>query len=583
MTSSAKNLSDVLYTSSFPKSKFLPSSGQWAELFQIMRSNIPCSDLQIAHAHSLMADISNELVRYDQALDRRGTFSETVVSDRAELESFLHACQSVAKSLIRRLPNEILGRVFYFCHQEREFSFLPIREEARIEELRQELWWASGGNLRILSQVCSLWRGIVLDTPELWSHITLDLRSWADEWETREAPESLLQDDAMLQTALARSKAVPLKVELNAPKCHPLMLQTLVRSSSRWRSATLYFDCRMIPHLACVEGNLTSLEVLCLHVVTSEWDEDEDEALDEAALKQMIKFFSDAPRLQELDYRGPISVLENLPLKQLQQLVCNVEDGNDCLSLHRLMPEFTDLDLDVQLSLDTLAKSLPLNLPRVEASISSLGISCVRHCDRGFQGVLREVFEALTIPSLRHFGVAGEVTVWAIPVQWPHREGLALFERSKVAQNLRSLRFRDIIIREQELLECLAALPMVDDLSITDYAVLPGSMSSHNLITNKLLRKLTPNSVDRANTLAPNLMNVEFKTLGDFRDDILAAFIHGRVGHASRHLNLVPFNLSLVWMCRYMWKLGPKSQKLADVLQREGKLCFSVRDAEPTE
>ncbi|EPQ51086.1 hypothetical protein GLOTRDRAFT_25099, partial [Gloeophyllum trabeum ATCC 11539] len=69
---------------------------------------------------------------------------------RESLVSSITRCKSVLAP-IRRLPPEILGRVFFFALP--EVDYVPMRKDAAP---------------MLLTHVCKFWRDVAMFTPDLW-------------------------------------------------------------------------------------------------------------------------------------------------------------------------------------------------------------------------------------------------------------------------------------------------------------------------------------------------------------------------------------------------------------------------------
>ncbi|KAK7057993.1 hypothetical protein R3P38DRAFT_1191200 [Favolaschia claudopus] len=570
MNSSAKSILDIPYTSSFPISTLLPSSGQYTQVLDMMRLNpsITYNPADVAQIRALINAIPREISRYDNELASRGRFSEVVVADRATLQNFLDRCRSAITSPIRTLPPEILSHIFIFYHNV-EVSYDPDFDEDSDQSAVRALRGLAGGDLRNLAEVCYLWRAVVKSTPALWTSIVIDMRSW----ETVEPVKSLLRAYQLLDKALRRGGALPVDVEAVVPRCHPLVLVALAWFSPRWRSATLHIDSAIAVHLEQVQHCLPLLEELRLRLIN-------EDTL--GAPENIAKYFSDAPKLKVLDYCGPIDALQHLPMEQLSRFSCSMLGPEDILPLTSLLPRLPDSVVHAHLDLDAFDDDEPLGLPLVESSLQELSISATSPTGLGLghlsQRVLGEILGALKLPSLVHLYLSCALQQGK-PVLWPHPQGLAFLQRAKYDGHslLETLHLHNVVITEEELVQCLGQLPELRDLYVTDHPAveaLPNN-TPHILITDTLLQRLSPNPDDIRNSLVPMLAFVQFKTVGQFSDPVLLQFIETRVG-AVAHWELEdnPFDCCVSWIPGHARELGPQQAAVIEGMEQNGELDF---------
>ncbi|KAK7057944.1 hypothetical protein R3P38DRAFT_3342096 [Favolaschia claudopus] len=577
MTPSAKSILDIPYTSSFPVSTYLPSSGQFTQVLDMMRLNptITYSPADVLQIRGLIPAIRGEIARYDNELASRGRFSEVVVADRATLQNFLDRCRSAITSPIRKLPPEVLSHIFLFYHNVEESydsNFDEDGDQAVVTALRR----LAGGDLRNIAQVCYLWHAVVDSTPALWTSLAIDMRSWETEGEAGEPLKSLVQAYMLLDKALQRGGILPLDIEVVAPRCHPLVLLALARFSRRWRSATLHVDSAMAVHLEKVQHDLPLLEQLRLRLINEDTPD---------APENIAKYFSDAPLLKVLDYCGPIDALQHLPMEQLSRFKCSMLVPADILPLTSLLPRLYNSVVHAHLDLDAFAEDDgPLGLSLVKSSLQELSITATAPSGSGMghlsQRVLGEILDALELPSLARLYLLCAFAEGK-PLLWPHTQGLAFLQRCKYQGNslLDTLHLHDVVITEEELVECLGELQTLRDLYVTDHPAveaLPNS-SPHVLITDTLLQRLSPDSDDMDNSLVPMLASVQFKTIGEFSDQVLLEFIEKRVG-AVAHWDLEdePFDCCVSWIPGYARGLGQQQAAAIEGMEQNGELEFTM-------
>ncbi|KAJ7751741.1 hypothetical protein DFH07DRAFT_1032183 [Mycena maculata] len=144
---------------------------------------------------------------------------------------------------------------------------------------------------------------------------------------------------------------------------------------------------------------------------------------------------------------------------------------------------------------------------------------------------LQKLFAGLTLPSLTHLKIgASEHPSLVLP--WPHSLFISLSRRSSFHHHLKSLCLYPVAIPEAELLECLATLPELERLSISDHPSTLGNL----LITDTLLEALTWTP----SCLFPKLSFLDLGSMLKFDDNIYLKFLLSRVDGAPFGANLSP-------------------------------------------
>ncbi|KAF8142692.1 hypothetical protein K438DRAFT_2112992 [Mycena galopus ATCC 62051] len=559
----------------FTQSPLLPTSARSAQLLQILRTNCAASACHLSELGDVIAGAPAEITRYDAELEKLDAVFEQLMASREALRRLYDQCYSIIYAPIRRLPREILIEIFKFCQEspreECHWAGDPISAESWERETTQELRRVAGGDLVAFSQVSNHWRQVVVGTPTLWSYVALDLRCWAFPIETTRASHAHHQSVRLLTLALARAKEVPLTVAVNGlGECHPLALQTLAAAACRWRSATFTLDCDMLRNLAAVAGNLPLLETLCVNVLNENVER----------LADVARYFAQAPRLQTIQFCGPLSVVAHLPLEQLRCCTFSGLGPDDLVALASFMDRFQRrTQLHLQLNFETILPALPLALTPVVSPIEELDICVMEPTGDPTSLVLAELFGALTLPNMQRLHLYGS-PISGRPVYWPHVEGLSLLQRSASGDTLHSLTVHDVVITERELLECLGELPALQYLFISDYPELEGVHPAYNLITDSLLKNLTPNPGHPGPCLVPKLMIVDLKTLGQFDD---AAFVEFAVQRSLVAVPADPFECAILWVPGHARQLGEATIQTLNSWMRKGRMIATCREYNPEE
>ncbi|KAJ6593063.1 hypothetical protein B0H19DRAFT_12210 [Mycena capillaripes] len=215
---------------SFEKSHLLPISSQTTQLREILRSNIPPSGTVASSLQSFIEESSLELARYDTEIQRLEEALAQLKSDRASMEWYRTGCRSVFSPL-HRLPTELLVEIFDLCSPPASDS--DVSEDTTPEE---EVNRIAKSHLLHLSQVCSRWYSVVMDTPRLWSTIAIDTNAWP------ESPTSSATLLSLVQSSLKRSAEFPLTMQIAVDPDHPMqqsILELLGQYSHRWKDVYL--------------------------------------------------------------------------------------------------------------------------------------------------------------------------------------------------------------------------------------------------------------------------------------------------------------------------------------------------------
>ncbi|KAJ6493189.1 hypothetical protein C8R45DRAFT_1136209 [Mycena sanguinolenta] len=552
----------------FERSSFLPSDPRSAALQQILKT-LPPQDVS-----NISAILTAEIARYESEMDAISILFDPLYEDQVALQRLLAECIPVVHPPIRRLPNEILVQVFKFCEEPSEWSEDLVPAHCWDLAANEAVGRLAGGHLAAFSQVCADWRQVVLHTPTLWSRVTLDLRCWMYSIESIRTSRAFQWIVPLLEVALARGKQVPLSVDVDAfGACHPLALQTLATSAPRWRSASFTVESDLLTNLSGVAGNLPLLETLWMNVLNESPE----------TLADLAQLFSSAPRLHTVEFCGPLSAVIDWPVEQFRSCTFGTLGPEDIRSLVAFIGRLDKAELHLQLNFEALQDSDvgSLDLVSVVSSIVELDISAMEHMPHQAQvtqRVLGEIFDALTLPSMERLHLCG-ATKSRTPVWWPHGEGMGLLRRCGSRTTLTSLNLDDVIIPESELLECLAALPQLQYLLISDHPGLDGLPENpiHHLINDSLLKKLTPSPCPDSPTgcLVPNLLIVDFKTLGKFTETVFIDFAEQRTMLARANDT---FECALRWIPGWTCKLSPATVEVLNGWMKGGKMIVSWRE-----
>ncbi|KAJ7673709.1 hypothetical protein DFH06DRAFT_1467181 [Mycena polygramma] len=471
-----------------------PTPAQTLEVMNVLRSN--ALPLDAGALQRAILDTPTELARYDVEIGRLQTVLERLVRERAALATYADRCRSVF-SPIRRLPTELLAEIFAMCSPAYCSELADEYDLWEANTPKQELDRLSNHSLLQLSQVSALWNQTAMGTPKLWSTILLNTSLWS----AATAPKLL----STLEFALKQGGNHPLTMciaVLEEDPLHRAVLELLSQHALRWKDVYFYSDREAGQFLRCAKGSLDCLERLN---VCAAW--------------RGVDIFQTAPKLTEVTFRGRVEDVPDLPWDQIRTFTYTDE-------LH--MNPFTFLILlgccqsilafDADIGFSDLAGA---TMPFVSSDVESLSLElALAHSARLAQPVVGRIFETLTLPSLHALDLRPRADSASAPV-WDAQAFLALADRSSFHSHLTRIGIK-AIITDQELLRCLAVLPLLDELDVHDC-----TSGDNVVITDALLQGLTLQVGGK--NLVPNLTFLCFQSLIQFSDTCYRDLIASRL------------------------------------------------------
>ncbi|KAK7032082.1 hypothetical protein VNI00_013451 [Paramarasmius palmivorus] len=134
-------------------------------LIEFPRSNYTPSEAEVTLARALLTSEESELIGCNEEVARIRDFLEQLEAKQSMLQGRVMKCRDFT-SIRRRLPIEIWDEVFSLICLIDGFSLsLPATCGDG----------SAGATTLTLSQVCSLWRDVVTNTPKLWSSFALSI------------------------------------------------------------------------------------------------------------------------------------------------------------------------------------------------------------------------------------------------------------------------------------------------------------------------------------------------------------------------------------------------------------------------
>jgi hypothetical protein len=325
-----------------------------------------------------------------------------------------------------------------------------------------------------------------------------------------------------VRSALERSGNMPLQIYIRSPDFGPTtggsVLELLAQHSHRWKDASIWTERhsyqQVIKCLTSANGHFPLLERLLIDGVPVDHD-----------------LFQFSPRLMEPTLEGsiPENLKPNLPWNQLRSVTFNRLPGQDDIARAVLQlcrcPQITRLSFyRPRIPQKSVFAPTARDFPAVVSDIHSLAINFCHGLSPGFIKFLG----CITLRRARVLLLKTEHTYH--PVCWSQTAFLAFSTRSSLHDTLRVLKIFNLAISGDQLVECLAGLPRVEILSVSDpnpWDAVPDNRQL--LINDDLLRALTWTS-DTGLALVPQLHSSACDTFMQFKESSYVDFISSRIG-----------------------------------------------------
>ncbi|KAK7013757.1 hypothetical protein R3P38DRAFT_3003892 [Favolaschia claudopus] len=493
-------------------STHLPTPPQVAEVRDLSRfGNLP-TDTAGLRASISVANL--EVARYATEIGMLQNELNRLTLERDAFASYAEVCRS-ALSPVHRMPNELLAYIFKWCFPHKLYS-IGYRTRTPAEEVDR----ICRHHLLELSRVCFRWHYVVMDTPQLWSHLAVDMRVW-NECDVPVA--NLLR---MLESSLDRGKQHPLTLDIYAIQPHHhSFFELLSKHAQRWQTALLRGDDGNNGLRPCA-GNFSQLKTLTLH---GKWTD--------------VEVFRTAPRLREIQRFAYQDLSASVPLSARLSLLLRLPTAS---SMHLLL-DLRQSSIDEPLDL-----AITSSVHYMYFQLATTAGSTVAAC---------RFLENLTFPCLRSFSLYPPP--YKNPPVWNSSHFISLATRSGFDSCLTHLVIH-AIVTDAELLRCLEVLPKLLSLSITD-CTSPGA--TQTVITDTLLTQLQCMSDVRC-LLVPKLQVLTLKTVLGFTDSVYLDLVRSRA--ESEGGSMFMANL---------WWLGARMREVAvETLEEITKLTTTRRE-----
>lgn len=385
-----------------------------------MGTNSAPPDDQRDHVRSLLTEPKAELEAVEEDITRLQARLADIQRRKRELTSYVEDLGALL-SPIKRMPPEIMARVFDFCGDIHARG--PHCEPSRRAPL-------------LLGSVCRSWRSLSLALPRLWTALYLDLPTSG----------TLDKQEEILHAWIHRSRPFPISLwlwndfltdDVPVPFLRPLS-RIIADNAERWRAIFVHFPAatRDWDYFdALVRCQLPALEELEISPQCTPWAPFRPEFM---------------PRLKELQI--PAGAMPDshrtLPWTQLTQLTLRggyrPADIEELLGILTYAPHLSHLHVEItQYKCETKWDGTRdrISMP----CLSTLVLVTINNHDE----CITHFMDALTTPCLRDFQLL--TRVWDtsnMTTSWCHDSFLALLARSKCSLNHFTLTAVDITSAE---------------------------------------------------------------------------------------------------------------------------------------
>ncbi|ESK97756.1 hypothetical protein Moror_17382 [Moniliophthora roreri MCA 2997] len=496
----------------------IPTSSRSTTLKGLLRSTISPTDKLIIT--QVLLDAEKELKNYQVEISRLRTAILTLESKQEGVKRMMDKYRSLL-SPIHRVPPEVLKNIFeYSC---------------RINHLNM----GSLPPAMTLSAVCGRWRELVLNTPSLWSSISIDYLYWE-----RGSCEFL---NRLTCRFMERSRTSPLTLNLEfcafdfneADDDAISTVEALVHNCSRWYDVTWCFRRQAMNNsmFAPIRGHLPMLQYLDIRA--------DEEGSDEDELSWGL--FSECPSLHSVSLAigNPLSDSIDLPWQRIMSLTIDAGAANpdDILRVLSICPSIRRLELP-----SIYGFTIEPTVVR-PSQLESLSITA-------YKSEHLSLLPHLTTPRLSSIEICGGYLgrhFWG-PDTWDECLFTSFLVRSSCT--ITSLHLRWLPITDTQVLPLLELLPSLRTLRLQECTrTYPRTNQKNSIVTRTFLNRLTMDCESLVTTLVPRLIHLELLVVNNgLEQQALMEMLSSRwfpdPSHASCNVveSLKSFSLTVVGM-----------------------------------
>lgn len=376
------------------------------------------------------------------------------------------------------------------------FAALPV--ELRVEIFRQvcddycSITDITEGPILLL-RVCSAWKELVLQTPQLWTSFALNFNS-------RRRLPGPMESEFLIRAMnrwLDRSRNLPLSFEFHCPVLDATcidLIRPLLSASVRWRDVTLHAPSTSLLPLweaGAPPDRFPSMQALSMETVGASPFLIRDLGINWAQLVKVNLFFISIPTLDE------------------------------CLHILREGVNLTQCSMN---AICVLSANAPERFALPKLEYLQLKLYGGEH--GGLLGTPEARFlvflGALSLPGLKSLSLGWHVTHGPGPAHWSDVDKFAAFLEGLEA-HLCALHLAYFPFDTRQALRCLAAVPSLRQLTIS----LSHADEEHDFIDNEYLRVLTLQP--GCKELLPLLQRIRLEShSASFSNPVLLRFIASR-------------------------------------------------------
>ncbi|KAJ7655988.1 hypothetical protein DFH06DRAFT_1473737 [Mycena polygramma] len=512
-------------------STLLPGSHDRKRVRDLLRTSSPPPDPDSeSHFRCIIASSTSDLARYDNEIHAMQEVLNRLISERSTLQDYSDECRGVFAP-VRRLPPEILAEIFALCRPGR------IRLFDALEDWPQDCAQrATQSHLLRLSQVCCSWYDTVTGTPKLWATIEAALIPNPD------------KTIPLLWQSLERSGSCPLTIHCTADPSAETMacFEVMAQHSSRLQDLDIFVHDDPLPasFIANFKAKFPLLQYLALG----------------GDVPRLRDIFEVAPKLTHVTLAHSGEPLP-LPWNQLREVTYEAGSCGEDFPFAMIQRCSRQCAFIIRNHYVAALEVPILTLPPKSSDIHSLDWAIGGSSDSEIsRQVLGGILSLLILPYLQELTLqpcANE------PLFWPRDGFLSFASRCGLHAKLTKLSLHEMVITEDELLECLSGMQALQKLFIQDVP-----SRGHILITDHLVRRLTWTS--DSTCLIPHLSSFHFASIQTFSQHTLLDFVNSRL--VPGRTDIGPFNVAIGWQWEVIVETSIASQ-LAELIDRRGLCC----------
>ncbi|KAK0447608.1 hypothetical protein EV421DRAFT_1900980 [Armillaria borealis] len=284
---------------------------------------------EIIREISRLEDVADD---YDRELARLRDIVTRLESGRAQVQAHIDDYTSLTSAPIRRIRNPLflpndLPTLSSPAHYDpdsilkRIFALACLRDEDE-DDSKSHIQWLTP---LVISHICSHWRKVSLDMPEMWSYLDIN-------WLTN--PTAGLE---LLRLYIARTKAdTPLSIridmETSSSHFYRQALTLLLDHARRWREAVIIVDHQVLQSFLSGHFDILERLVLCIQNIQT---------------SNPVKYFKYVPRLRYVKIDAPLGDLLSPSYLQGMLDLKHQEGHSDILSFQPHQLDVPDLHLSL--------------------------------------------------------------------------------------------------------------------------------------------------------------------------------------------------------------------------------------------